>query len=175
LFRNNGVLERGIGFVLIPFISMVTGYITLGQKSAIKNKLDVKLWMINNQFSRRNLPTETRLAFAYRFKELEAEKAKERQGAGNDLVESDTNIRLPVTLSGNPENSKTLEIIAQKAGVGYSTAFQYDAIQRKGTEEQKAEVAEGKSSIKKVYTQIQKAERLKKNKATEWLRGLCTL
>lgn len=49
------------------------------------------------------MSTETRLAFAYRFKELEAEKAKERQGAGNDLVESDTNIRLPVTLSGNPK------------------------------------------------------------------------
>jgi len=56
---------------------MVTGYITLGQKSAIKNELAVKLWMINNQFSRRNLPTETRLALAYKFKEFEAEKAKE--------------------------------------------------------------------------------------------------
>jgi len=32
-----------------------------------------------NQFSRRNLAIETRLALAYRFKELEAEKAKERQ------------------------------------------------------------------------------------------------
>ena len=35
--------------------------------------------MINNQFSRRNLPTETRLALAYRFKDFEAEKAKARQ------------------------------------------------------------------------------------------------
>jgi hypothetical protein len=33
------------------------------------------------------LPTETRLALAYRFKELEAQKAKERQGARNDLVD----------------------------------------------------------------------------------------
>jgi len=33
-------------------------------------------------------------------------------------------------------------VIAQKAGVGYSTAFQYDAIQRKGTDEQKAKVGE---------------------------------
>jgi hypothetical protein len=103
--------------------------------------------MINNQFSKKNLPTETRLALAYRFKELEAQKAKERQGARNDLVESDTNIRLPVTLSGNPENSKTLEIITQKAGVGYSTAFQYDAIQRKGTDEYKTEIKNTSKSL----------------------------
>lgn len=141
------------------------------EKTELETELDVKLWMINNQFSRRNLPTETRLALAYRFKEFEAQKAKERQGTRNDLTIEDTNIRLPVTLSNNPENNKTLEVIAQKAGVCYSTAFQYDAIQRKGTEEQKAEVAEGKSSIKKVYTQIQKAERLEKNKATEWPKG----
>jgi hypothetical protein len=136
------------------------------EKRELETELDVKLWMINNQFSRRNLPTETRLALAYRFKEFEAQKAKERQGTRNDLTIEDTNIRLPVTL-----NNKTLEVIAQKAGVGYSTAFQYDAIQRKGTEEQKAEVAEGKSSIKKVYTQIKKAERLEKNKAAEWPKG----
>jgi hypothetical protein len=40
---------------------------------------------------------------------------------------------LPVGLRDNTENNKTLEIIAQKADVGYSTAFKYDAIQRKYT------------------------------------------
>jgi len=49
------------------------------EKPELETELDVKLWMINNQFSRRNLPTETRVALAYRFKELEAQKAKERQ------------------------------------------------------------------------------------------------
>ena len=149
------------------------------EKRELETELDVKLWMINNQFSRRNLPTETRLALAYRFKELEAQKAKERQLANlkqfsekEETAETNHSTdRLPVTLRDNTENNKTLEIIAQKAGVGYSTAFQYDAIQRKGSEEQKAEVAEGKSSIKKVYTQIQKAERLEKNRATEWPKG----
>lgn len=149
------------------------------EKSELETELDVKLWMINNQFSRRNLPTETRLALAYKFKGFEAQKAKERQLANlKQFSEQEAVIaikeapdRLPVTSRDDTENNKTLEVIAQKAGVGYSTAFQYDAIQRKGTEEQKAEVAEGKSSIKKVYTQIQKAERLEKNKATEWPKG----
>ena len=148
-------------------------FTTVNKKQELETELDVKLWMINNQFSRRNLPTETRLALAYQFKEFEKEKAKARQGTRNDLIDEDSNIRLPVTLSSitKEESNKALEAIAKVAGVGYSTAFQYDAIQRKGTKEQKAEVASGNSSIKKVYTNIRKAERLETNKVTEWPKG----
>jgi len=82
--------------------------------------------MINNQFSRRNLPTETRLALAYQFKEFEAEKAKARQGTRNDLVESDTNISKLVYTSSDieQESGRALEAIAKKAGVSHVTAFQ---------------------------------------------------
>ena len=149
------------------------------EKEELETELDVKLWMINNQFSRRNLPTETRLVLAYRFKEFETERAKERKLANLKQFSEREKITeigqftdsLPVGLREEDNKGKTLEIIAQKAGVSRSTAEQYDAIQRKGTDEQKAEVAEGKSSIKKVYTQIQKAERLEKNKAIEWPKG----
>lgn len=137
------------------------------EKPELETELDVKLWMINNQFSRRNLAIETRLALAYRLKEFEAERAKERQLSAlkqfskqEESAElSRSTDRLALTSRGDTENSKTLEVIAQKAGVSTTTAFQYDAIQRKGTEEQKAKVAEGKSSINKVYTEIQKAKR----------------
>ena len=133
---------------------MVTGYTTLGQKRAIKNKLDIKLWMINNQFSRRNLPTETRLALAYRFKEFEAEKAKERMQATQFKTVDDTAYQLV----GSPqvEELKTehttqsrgaLEEIAKRAGVSHTTAEQYDAIQRKGTDEQKAERLEQNKAV----------------------------
>ncbi len=142
------------------------------EKPELETELDVKLWMINNQFSRRNLPTETRLALAYRFKELEAEKAKERQLANlkqfsekEESAElSQSTDRLALTPRSETENSKTLDIIAQKAGVSHTTAFQYDAIQRKGTEEQKAKVAEGKSSINKVYTEIKQAKQSEEDK-----------
>jgi len=145
-------------------------FTTVNKKQELESELDVKLWMINNQFSRRNLPTETRLALAYQFKEFEQEKAKARQGTRNDLVERDTNISLPVGLS-EVAKGKTLEVIAKKAGVSRATAEQYDTIQRKGTEEQNQEVASGDSSIKKVYTNIRKAERLETNKVTEWPKG----
>ena len=127
-------------------------------------------------------------------KEFEAEKPKVRQGTRNDLIESDANISKPVYTSPDIEE-ETSEIsqspvaqlvgqrrevehktrgkcalgeIAKKAGVSHTTAEQYDVIQRKSTEEQKAEVASGNSSIKKVYTNIRNAERLETNKVTEW-------
>jgi len=138
------------------------------EKDNFETEADVKLWMINNQFNRRNLPIATRMKLAYRFKEIEAEKARDRQGTRTDLIENN-NISLPVGL--REEKGKTLEKLAQKAGVSRATAEQYDAIQRKGTDEQKAKVDAGDSSIKKVYTQIQRAERLEKNQATEWPKG----
>lgn len=55
--------------------------------------------MINNQFSRRNLPTETRLALAYQFKEFEAEKAKARmQAQATQFKEVGDTASLPVGL-----------------------------------------------------------------------------
>jgi N6-adenosine-specific RNA methylase IME4 len=148
------------------------------EKTELETELDVKLWMINNQFSRRNLPTETRLALAYRFKEFEAEKAKERMQATQFKTVDDTAYQLvgspqveELKTEHTTQSRGTLGEIAKRAGVSHTTAEQYDTIQRKGTEEQKAEVAAGQSSIKKVYTQIQKAERLEKNKATEWPKG----
>lgn len=109
------------------------------------------------------------------FKGFEQEKAKSRQLANlkqfskEETAEiSQSIVSLPVGLREEVAKGKTLEVIAKKAGVSTRTAEQYDAIQRKGTEEQKAEVASGNSSIKKVYTNIRKAERLETNKVTEW-------
>ena len=152
------------------------------EKPELETELDVKLWMINNQFSRRNLPTETRLALAYKFKEFEVERARERKLANLKQFSEQTKTTEISDIEAQPVGHReelekddrsrgALGEIAKRAGVSHTTAEQYDAIQRKGTEEQKAEVAEGKSSIKKVYTKIQKAERLEKNKATEWPKG----
>ena len=148
------------------------------EKDNLETEVDIETWMINNQFNRRNLPIETRMKLAYRFKEIEAEKARDRQLANlkqfSDSSEANTESQFtdsaPVRYREEPKG-KTLESIAQKAGVSTRTAEQYDAIQRKGTEEQKAQVDSGESSIKKVYTQIQRSERLERNQATEWPKG----
>ena len=146
----------------------------VSEKDNFATEADVKLWMIENQFSRRNLPIETRMKLAYRFKEIEAEKAKLRQSNLSNLKQfqsknSEEQEYLPdAQLVGKPveRGRGALGEIAKMANVSHTTAEQYDTIQRKGTEEQKAQVDSGQYSIKKVYTQIQKAERLAKNEAT---------
>ena len=128
------------------------------------------------------IPTETRLALAYKFKEFEVERARERKLANLKQFSEQTKTTEISDIEAQPVGHReelekddrsrgALGEIAKRAGVSHTTAEQYDTIQRKGSEEQKAEVAEGKASIKKVYTQIQKAERLEKNKATEWPKG----
>ena len=100
-------------------------------------------------------------------KEFGAEKAKSSQLANlKQFSEEKTQeisqsiVSKPVYTREEANKGKTLEVIAKKASVSRATAEQYDAIQRKGTEEQEAEVASGNSSIKKVYTSISKTERL---------------
>ena len=143
------------------------------EKSELETELDVKLWMINNQFSRRNLPTETKVALAYKFKEFEAEKARERQLAGvkiEQTIEQETLAQYYAKVDNDTKDiievskGKTLEVIAQKAGVSTRTVEQYNTIQQQGTEEQKAKVAEGKASINKVYTEIKQAKQSDEDK-----------
>lgn len=151
------------------------------KKTELETELDVKLWMINNQFSRRNLPTEIRVALAYKLKEFEAQKAKERQLASlkqfseqEAVIEEDAISSLAQHYANGhnqheekdnlkSSRGKTLEVIAKKAGVSTRTVEQYNTIQQQGTEEQKAEVAQGKSSINKVYTEIQRTKRPEKD------------
>lgn len=143
------------------------------EKTGLETELDVKLWMINNQFSRRNLPTETRLALAYKFKEFEVERARERKLANLKQFSEQTKSTEISDIEAQPVGHReelekddrsrgALGEIAKRAGVSHTTAEQYDTIQRKGTDEQKAEVAEGRSSIKKMYNEIKKANKLEK-------------
>ncbi len=105
-------------------------FTTVNKKQELETELDVKLWMINNQFSRRNLPTETRLALAYRFKEFEAEKARWRQLASfKEFSEEETLEVSQFTVSApvhtrQDNQGRTLEVIAKMAGVSARTADQ---------------------------------------------------
>ena len=93
---------------------------------------------INNQFDRRNLPIETRLALAYRFKGIEEEKARNRQLAGEKIeIVSDVRGNLtPPVGQGKNFNTKirergSLGEIAKMAGVGHTTAEEHNSIQLK--------------------------------------------
>ena len=103
------------------------------EKPELETELDVKLWMINNQFSRRNLPTETRLALAYKFKEFEVERARERKLANLKQFSEQTKTTEISDIEAQPVGHReelekddrsrgALGEIAKRAGVSHTTA-----------------------------------------------------
>ena len=126
----------------------------------------VKIWMINNQLARRNLSIEYRVELACTLAVVEQELAQKRKSANLKQFSEKSKTS---EISGSTEaltrgtRSKkgrgVIGEIAKKAGVGHSTVERYDAIQSKGTEEQKEAVRTGKKKIGTVYKEIQANEK----------------
>ena len=133
----------------------------------------VKIWMINNQFARRNLGIEHLAELACTLAVVEQElsekrklanlkqfsdspKTAETKGSTDSLTRG---LREEVENISINIKGKTLEKAAQKAGISRSTVERYDAIQRKGTEEQKEAVRTGQKKIGTVYKEIQAKEK----------------
>jgi len=140
------------------------------EKLGLKTVLDVKIWMIINQLGRRNLTDIQRIEIGYQWKALVAEQARDRQLAGLNSKESnqqEQGVCQLVTSVAKVEDQKgkTLEIIADKIGVGRGKLEKYDTIQRKGNDEQKQRISSGEDTINKVYNEIQNIDHPKKKKA----------
>ena len=127
----------------------------------------MKLWMINNQFSRRNLTNIQKAELAIEMEKIEQVQAKARQGARNDLK----NDNIAPDLVECSRQGESLVAAAKKAGIGYETVRKTKHILEKAPEELVEKVKKGDISIDRAFTQIQKAERLEKNMATEWPKG----
>ena len=144
------------------------------EKRELETELDVKLWMINNQFSRRNLTNIQKAELAIEMEKIEQVQAKERQLANlkqfskkEQTLEEGQSTDRP-DLAYREESGKSLEIAAKKAGIGYETVRKTKHILEKAPEELVKKVRKGDISIDRAFTQIQKAERLEKNKCTAY-------
>ena len=133
----------------------------------------VKIWMINNQLARRNLGIEHLAELACKLAEVEQELAEKRKLSNlkqntNKLKTIETSQSTDSLTGGSREiKGKAFEKAAQKAGISRSTVERYDAIQRKGTEEQKEAVRTGQKKIGTVYKEIQYKEKPKTPKSNE--------
>lgn len=123
-----------------------------------------KIWIIENQFGRRNLSKYDRSVLALQLESLYAEEAKERQRLGG--------IKKVPQNSSEPE---TREKIAAIAGVSHDTLRKVKIIETEadgGNEtaiDAREAVKSGKKSIHKAYTEVRpKADRADK-------RPLCTI
>ena len=142
-------------------------YRTFTQKG-LDTDADIKLWMLYNQIGKRNYNNFDKSLVAIEIEKLELVKAKERQGTRNDLKEDN----IPPDLREcSKHNNESLVKAAKKAGIGYETVRKTKHILEKAPEEVIAKVRKGDVSIDRAYQKIQRAERLEKNKATQWPEG----
>jgi len=87
------------------------------EKMELETELDVKLWMINNQFSRRNLTNIQKAELAIEMEKTEQVQAKARQGARNDLK----NDNIPPDLGECSRQGESLVAAAKAVGLSYET------------------------------------------------------
>lgn len=126
-----------------------------------------KIWIIENQFGRRNLSAYDRSALALQLEPLYAAEAKRRMMAGKaDPVQNS---------SQGSETGKTIDKLANLAGTSRDTIRKVKVIEAeaaKGNEtaiEAREAVKSGEKSIHKAYTEV----RPKANKADT--RPICTI
>ena len=118
---------------------------------AIKDELEIKMWIIKRQFGRRNLTVFQKAELALKLEEVESERAKIRKIKNLKIGD-----KSPVSPDlGQRENEeqqgKALEIAAKKAGVGAETVRKVKKILEQADDELKEDVKPNKVSIDKVF------------------------
>jgi len=120
---------------------------------------DAKMWMILNQFNRRNLPAYIRGKLVLKLKPIIAEKAKENQtlsqGRGIKGLQKSANLIEPID---------TRQELAKQAGVSHDTIAKIEVIEQKATPEVKRQLERQEISINKAYENIKKEEKIKERK-----------
>ena len=115
------------------------------------NEDDVKLWMIENQFGRRNLNKYQRTVLALEYKKVYSAIANKK--------EYERKTTMPKSAKSNKEPVSTRKEIAKKADTSSGTVSQVEFIQEKAPEEVKAKLRTGEVSINAAYKEIKKEEK----------------
>ena len=110
---------------------------------------EAKIWIINNQFGRRNLVAYQRVVLALKLEELIAGKAKVNQGTRTDIQEIFPKSLKPID---------TGKEVAKVAHVSDRTLDKVKFIEAQATSEQKADLISGDKTIHAVYTSIKRDE-----------------
>jgi N6-adenosine-specific RNA methylase IME4 len=113
---------------------------------------DVKEWMINNQFGRRNLSNYQRSVLALELESVFSERAKENlklsDGKGK---QKSAEVKI--------EPIETRKELAKVANVSHDTIAKVKKIEAVATPEVKAQLSTGEVSINQVYQDIKKEEK----------------
>jgi len=133
-----------------------------------KSEQDVKVWMILNQFGRRNIGNYTRAKLALELEDIFKEKAKENlKLAAEKTNTGSVNSPKALDLFSEEKPVKKIEIepidtrkeISKIANVGEQIISRVKVIEQKATPEIKEKLSTGELHINKVYLDIKKEEK----------------
>ena len=118
------------------------------ESKRFKDENEVKEWMINNQFGRRNLSNYQRSVLALELESVFSERAKEKQKEAGELKQ--ISAEAPI---------ETRKELAKVANVSHDTIAKVKVIEAKATPEVKAQLSTGEVSINQAYQEIKKEEK----------------
>lgn len=118
-----------------------------------EDESQVKEWMINNQFGRRNLSNYQRSVLALELESVFSKRAKESK------IEKVSHYRQTGEVLANLPKPDTRKELSNVAGVGERTISMVKVIEAKATPEVKAQLSTGEVSINQVYQDIKKDEK----------------
>jgi N6-adenosine-specific RNA methylase IME4 len=121
------------------------------EEKVFESENDVKEWMINNQFGRRNLSNYQRSVLALQLEEVFSAKAKEK--------EFERKTTFVKSQKSSLETINTNKELSNISGVGQQTIARVKVIEAKATPEVKAKLATGEVSINQAYQEIKKDEK----------------
>jgi hypothetical protein len=118
---------------------------------SLKDRGEVKEWIIRNQFSRRNLSPYDRSQLALVLEDVIRAKAKERQREfhGNQHTGA-----IPQNSAEVQNPMETRSELAKIAGVSRDTIDRVRVIEKEATPDQKERLSSGAATVNKVYREI---------------------
>lgn len=112
------------------------------------DEADAKLWMIRNQFARRNINAYQRSVLALELKDIVSAQAKKRQQQAGGAV--------PQKSAGAHD---TRDELAAYAGVSHDTISKVERIEREAPDELREQLRNGETSINAAYKQLREADK----------------
>ncbi len=122
-----------------------------------KNELDAKIWMVNNQFGRRNLQDFVKGELMKALEELERQKGQEVYK--EKAIFKGNQHSAPLSIIDNEPKHDTRKIVAEKLGWSTGKKAQFDVVVKKAPEEVKEKLRTGEVSINQAYQEIKKEEK----------------
>lgn len=138
------------------------------ESKEFKSEQDVKVWMILNQFGRRNIGNYTRAKLALELEDIFKEKAKEnlklaaeKTNTGFQISEKALNLFYEEKPVKNIEIEKVNSVkeVAKVANLSHDTIAKVKKIEQKAAPEIKEKLSTGELSINQAYQDIKKEEK----------------